>query len=317
MMTQLRFHQGLDGNPDMWEVAMEEKFKDLFNSQSKDYGCLTYQQIMHQMKIKHPMTMTIMDRHCVYINRRSTPKTFRYNRLIPMFTTWKYPPAVHNGVIDSLKANDNFPDRRVFFMMIATPFTSEVRNDDTIPYKTTFNLPFPGEKEDRRFTDHDRAGSVFSQAFGDDMSKEEEEEPTFVKESKPGPSKKPMTRAQSKGKAARIRGGSGYPGDDHESQEEAEASVSHPILGIDPTKELRDAMIEALTFNRQSAREEREHLKAAAKDEGSGKLEMTEFGWAVNQTMLIRPIIRLWWKSMIYRPYVWTKRRFRWRIKPY
>ncbi|KAH9973397.1 hypothetical protein BJV77DRAFT_968450 [Russula vinacea] len=109
----------------------------------------------------------------------------------------------------------------------------------------------------------------------DDDDDEEEEE-----ESGPGSSR--VTRSMS-----RIR-----------FDESAEADLK------DANQEVQD-MVEALRINRELARKERSERPAPVKKEKpkkpSGKapkIETDDFGWAIDQTIMIRPTFKFWYRPM-------------------
>ena len=67
---------------------------------------------------------------------------------------------------------------------------------------------------------------------------------------------------------------------------------------------MKQAFIKALQINRANARSERAKHDGGVEPPGV----IDEYGWSENQTIMIKPTFKLWWRGMAYRKYVRTTR---------
>ena len=64
-----------------------------------------------------------MDQRINCVNRKTKPKMFGYNKLIPSNTMWKYPTVQYEGEFQNFDHNNQIPDRKMYFMVFACPMT--------------------------------------------------------------------------------------------------------------------------------------------------------------------------------------------------
>jgi hypothetical protein len=281
-------HKEDDGG---YQVCIAPEYKNMFKEQRKTRETLHYDQIIHNLKLSHPMVTVLRDIHLRYVNRGNKPRMFKYNKLVPMKTTWKYPPVYHDGELVGEDELELTPDRKVYAMIIATPCGGRVSDPQ---------VPMPGLDVDQDLEDADdriqpyehREVSVLSDAY--DVKSEDK-------------GKEPEVR-----RSARLRGGHGTPEPGEPSQHEPTGVHLEGAGGI-YLDQMKDMFVEALALNRELAQQERERQKALdPKPPKPEKVGVDEFGWSLAQSMMLRPTFRLWWKDMSYRPYVKTRR-----FKPY
>ena len=256
------------------------------------------------MKINHPNVTVLLDRHVTAINRRNKPKTFGINRIVPSKTTWKYPTVVHSGHYQGYDQDDQQPDRKVYFMVLATPLSGPVTDpggdmhgvdvDGTAP---EVNVGLPAQFQ--------REGSVVSDVFGPTASSSrletiDEDEPRT-----PGPT----TCSVAKGKEKVVSSMPAKTPKTPKTPKPVEPTFTD-LPGGDLTMEGAEqmfAMVKALAYHRESAKYEHQKKAYDEEVEPSPK-DLDQYGWSKYMTMLFRPTFKIWWAPMVYRKYVKTAR---------
>jgi hypothetical protein len=210
------------------EAAIKPKYKNFFRLQRKVYDHLSFDTALQKINLQHPFVKVLYQKRLTYINRGTFQRKFRFNKLIPMSTTWKFPYMVHDGKIEEGCAN--FPDRKVYVMFIATPIFGGIEDPGQNMHGLELAANIDENEPQRRF---ERFGSHVDERFVDNPPEPEEMDVG---------SQGPTTR--SKGK-----------------QREQDAGPA----------EVRKS---------------------------KAKIETNEYGWAYNQTIMIRPTFEIWWKNM-------------------
>lgn len=271
------FVAGQENEDGIFETAIHERYSNLFEYQRKSIDNLNFSDSVSRFKITNPHATPIFDRHLFYGNKGKTPKKLKYKRLLPSRTTWVYPPTVHDDVVDYHE--DPIPDRKMYLMIIATP----VFGGDIIypgqemvvdPVEETFDEPIQHR--------HERQGSIVADQFG---------EPVNVKLEQPeaGPSR----IDKGKGPAHSTRSKTtNAPDPDADPDDEPDDPDGPPQPSGNPEI---DEMVEALRINRETVRYEAKQRKA---NEPPSKEKVNEYGWAYNQTIMIRPTVELFFKNM-------------------
>src|SRR5258708_14994 len=127
---------------------------------------MEYLQKINKLKVSHHQCRVIYDKQTVVVNRSRTIKKTTLQHMYKTSTTWKYPPHVYDNQTDRL---DNTPDRRVYFIIVATPLFGGVDDTGQDMYnieQMAENLP-PDEK--RVQYQGMRSGSVVADKFGEDI----------------------------------------------------------------------------------------------------------------------------------------------------
>jgi hypothetical protein len=187
------------------------------------------------MVFNHESVKVIYQTHLTYINRRNLQRKFRFNKLLPSRTTWKYPYMIHDGTVEQNPSS--IPDRKMFVMFVATPIFGGI--EDTGEPMHGIDVDQAIHRDDVR-RKHIRFGSHIDERFQADAPMEES-------------SQGPTTRSKSKVKQ------------DSDSDEEP------PPSGEENTPK-------QIKYKK--------------------KIETNEYGWAYDQSIMIRPTFELWWKNM-------------------
>lgn len=209
--------------------------------------------------------------------------------MIPLKTTWKYPPAIHDGIVE--RRFNPIPERKVFFMLIVTPIVGGVDDPGQDMHGVELDRPLASDNLFRPLQYRGyREGSVVSDSFDpppevpmDDNSQE------TVTRSK-GKEKEAVDDAIRVKKERRARK---TPAPDGPSD-----AASRDELHEDSHGDF-DTMVAALAQNRRNARAEaRERREAAGNDPDGGHVAVNKYGWAKDQTIMIRPTFTLFYKNM-------------------
>jgi len=84
---------------------------------------------------------------------------------VPSKTTWKYPTVVHSGNYQGYTQDDQIPDRKVFFMVLATPIFGPVTDPGGDMHRVEVDSP-DDDPDTGVPTQFQREGSIFSEVFG-------------------------------------------------------------------------------------------------------------------------------------------------------
>ena len=249
------------GEPDRYEASIVDKYKNLFKFQRKKYDHKEYQDVVLKLKVTHTQCKVVYEKNLLYINKKSDHRRFKFNYLVPSRTTWKYPYLIHDGTVDETNPYGS-PDRKMVLMILATPIFGEVPDGG----EPMFDIERLGARDVHHGDQHrtDRAGSVVRDEF----------QP---------PEAAPMDLAPDAGVQP------------HPEQEPREGP------GIpDPGPAIVNQMWEALRRNRRDAQEEaaRRRAELPPKPPKPEKLETNEYGWAYDQTIMIRPVVDIFFKNM-------------------
>ncbi|KAI9448723.1 hypothetical protein F5148DRAFT_1292092 [Russula earlei] len=144
-----------------YECSLNPKFNDLFKYQRNNLDVLNYHTVLHSMRVSAPFCTVIYDKHTYFINRRNKMKKVVFNRLIPMSTTWKYEPTMHDDIIDNHPQDEQDPDRKVYIMIIGTPVTGGLNDPGQNMHGWDPEHPLEAQDPDEIFVHRqDREGSV-------------------------------------------------------------------------------------------------------------------------------------------------------------
>ena len=283
-------NQHLDGEgkpvePESYAVAIKKYYEDIFGPQVNPMEHQTYHQFIHGLKIRAPMTTVLFNKHLTYVNRRKTARSFRYNKLLPLSTTWKYPPISEQGRLAPLDEYDATPDRKVYFFMFLTPMTGPPED----PKENMFGFNVAGDVDETSMSLRDyRATSVVSDIYDPPA-------PEDAGGARAGPSVR--TRSKSKGKSVKKETKTPTPA--------PSATAVEKLKLMEYTDEAQqNAFLNALALHKAKAQDERDKRKEEVAADA-----LTSHSWSVAQTVMIRPTIRIWWKNLRYRQYVKTYRR--------
>ena len=286
------------------ECDINPNYRRLFQYQPCPTDMLHYHQLMHNMKLTHDYCMVLYDRKTYFANRHSTHRKLQFNRLIPISTTWKYPPTLHDGFVDQHK--DTIPNCKVFFLMILTPFASPPMDPGQPMHDANIHAAAPDLDKDgdeillaQPVTDYQ--GSVVAEAF--DIVKEEHKE---MQVDEPVKGQAGPSRRKGKQRAPPIK------------QYEADPLYNFGPLdnvpeAVNNQRSLSLALFDTLKLNHTTARYEKQLRQEAEgvdldlppqpqhkppKPSKELKIKMTESGWAVDQTIMIRPTIQFWYRNV-------------------
>jgi len=280
-------------------AAVTEGYAEIFGQQKKLFDNQQAPALFQKMRINHPNVTVLMDRHVTAINRKTKPKTFGINRIVPSKTTWKYPTVQYDGEYKGFEQKDQIPDRKCYFMVIATPIFGVVVDPGQDMHDVSVHDP-PEIPDTGLPLVFQREGSVVSDAFGPPVAGPTTEPLETIDEDD-----RPATRsAKGKGKE---RQPSVAPRDS------AIPDVEGPRLSaVGLTQEAADqmeAMVKALAYHRETGKFERQK-KAMEEAINPQTVDVDQYGWSKNATIMFRPTFRLWWAPMIYRKMVKTGRFF-------
>lgn len=260
------------------------------------------------MKVSHPHARVIHEQRFVVTNRTRLPKRKMVNKMYRTSTTWKYPPRIYDNAINTRVPRDNTPDKRVFFMIVATPMFGGVEDPGQDMFGADFEEELPDEEERVQHRPM-RSGSVVSDAFGPAVMKPDpvdEVDDAVMSEAEPavaGPSR--VTRSAARASTEQTNDNEGGGGD----------AGPPPINLEEENDEVRDHL-RALVLYRQMSRIEAEERKRnmppkppkppktpkPPKPPKPPVLETNEYGWAYNNTILIRPTFEVFWYNLNRRP---------------
>jgi len=198
------------------------------------------------------------------------------------------------------------PDRKVFFLMILTPFASPPMDPGQPMHDANIRAAAPDLDNDRdeilpAQPVTDRQGSVVAEAF--DIVKEEHKEMQVDEpaEGHAGPSHR-------KGKQRAP------PVEQHEVDPLYNfGPLDNVPEAVNNQRSLSLALFDTLKLNHTTARYEKQLRQEAEgvdvdpspqprqkppKPPKEPKIKMTESGWAVDQTIMIRPTIQFWYRNV-------------------
>jgi hypothetical protein len=160
IMTQYQ----TNANGEYNSVGLKEEYTALFRHQQPNLDHVPFQTMIHNNHMNHPNTKVLLDRHVIFYNKKKKPKQFWYNKMFYTRTTWKYPEHHYNRFLHGNPQNEEeMPDRKVYFMIIATPLHGAVWDSGQDMHGFHMD-PIDDELED--FTRKHQEGSVVSDLFG-------------------------------------------------------------------------------------------------------------------------------------------------------
>jgi hypothetical protein len=282
---------------DETETVIHPAFAELFEWQRKTYNHLEFGQTLDRMKISHPHVRVIHEQRLVITNRTRLPKRKVVNKMYKTSTTWLYPPRVHDN---SVLVEKNVPDKKVFFMIIATPLFGGVEDPgQDMMGVDEFGEELPPENDRVQYR-YDRQGSVVHSDFG----------PPVVVKPEPVDEDDP-----SQGPVAGPSGTTHTPTPARVTWSKSATAdvevVDAPLVDLNQEEDEVRQYVRALEINRKFARGESEARKRdqPAKEKVDKppkppkppkvpKLETNAYGWAYNNTILIRPTFEVFWYNM-------------------
>jgi len=233
---------------DHYLSAVTAGYAEIFGQQKKLFDNQQAPALFQKMRINHPNVTILMDRHVTAINRRTKPKIFGINQIVPSKTTWKYPTVQFDGEYKGFKQPEQIPDRKCYFMVIATPIFGPVIDPGQDMHGVELHEP-PDITDMGVLPVFQREGSVVADEFGPPIA---------------GPSTEPLETIDeddgprtwsSKGKG-KERQTSVAP---HPSQV---PDIDRPRLTADGLSEdaaiQMAAMVKALAFHRDTGKYERQ-----------------------------------------------------------
>lgn len=271
-------------------MVLSPEYADLYEWQKKTYEHLDHRQMLQKLKISAYNCKIVYQEQFVVTNRTKLVKRKTVNRMYRTSTTWKYPPQISRNVV--LDNDDNTPDRKFYFMIVATPIFGGVEDSrgDMVGYDLGMDLSI----EEKRVEEHRlRTGSVVSDRFEVIVVKPKGEEDEEEETAGPiaGPSR--VTRSMSASQAAPSE-----PAPRDEAQ----------FPNLDNENEETQNMVRAIELNCQITRVEADRHKAEQgevrktpkppKPVKPVKLETNEYGWAYNNTIMIRPTFEVFWYNL-------------------
>ena len=267
-------------------------YAELFKDQKATFDTVNVHDTFMSCKITKPYVSVLWDGKTKFVNRSGKPKTFKWNKFLPMNTTWRYPPAIHDGLI--AESVTNKPDRKVFIMIFGVPFSGHFEDID-VPSR----WKHPAE------WDVDECPPMFKHG---DMPSVVVDEDTDKKGKKADRMEDDVDIEKERGKRKRGRmslepgppeaGPSKRPRSSYVTATNA-AYLNNPDAAI-----MHDALLTALRQDRADRFAEVERMKkdhSALPDSDYYKVETDSFGWALDQAILFRPTIRVWFKPEYYK----------------
>jgi len=278
---------------DHYLSAVTTGYAEIFGQQKKLFDNQQAPALFQKMRINHPNVTVLMDRHVTVINHRTKPKTFGINRIVPSKTTWKYPTVQFDGEYKGFKQVEQIPNCKCNFMVIATPIFGLVIDPGQDMHGVELHEP-PDMTDTGLLAVFQWEGSVVADEFGPPVAGLSTEPLETIDEDDG-----PRTRS-SKGKE-KERQTSVAP---HPSQV---PEVDRPHLTTDGLTEdaayQMEAMVKALAFHCDTGKYERQK-KAMEEAINPQTVNVDQYGWSKNATIMFRPTFRLWWAPMIYRKMV-------------
>jgi hypothetical protein len=276
------------------ETAIHPGFSDLFEWQRKTYDHLEYNQRMERLKISHPHVRVIYDQRLVVTNRTKLPKRKVINKMYKTSTTWLYPPVLHDNKI--VKQDDRTPDKKLFFMMIATPLFGGVEDPGQDMFGVNeFQEELP-DVDDRVQYEPMRAGSVVDDRFGPAEIKQETADVD-------APMAEPHMSAEPQGRVTRSQTAPAQAIQDPPVNVDLEDNLEDINLDDEPEEVRNQIRANELSrrISRFQSRERKRNNPPKVKTPKPPKkpvLETNAYGWAYNNTILIRPTFEVFWYNM-------------------
>ena len=315
---------------EQYSGVFHKGYGSLIGEQKKIFDNVSSHTIIKRMKINHPNTTVLMDQRINCVNRKTKPKTFGYNKLIPSNTTWKYPMVQYKGEYHKFDPDEQIPDRKMYFMVFACPMTGpppdpgqDMHDVYVEPHKDEDELARLRDKGDsvldlenldapipRTFV---REGSVVSDSFGPEAGPSTRPMETIEEDPDDDDDTGPMTR--SKGKA-RSKSTQPPPSLDPPSLDNFMTGI--PSDDIDNPTMI--TMVKALAFHKATSKYERDKERQAQDPKGdkpAGNVMVDQYGWSRQSTIMFRPTFRIWWAPMVYRKPVRTGRFYAKRRRTY
>jgi hypothetical protein len=276
------------------EAVIHPAYAGLFPWQKKTYDHLDFNQTLHRLRITHPDVKMIYNKQYVVMNRMKIMKRKNIQEFYCTSTTWRYRPLVHDGLVDKL-ADNNKPDRKVWWMVIVTPIWGGVDDPGQDMYGASdLDKPLP-DLNDRRHHSVAHQGSIVDERFGEAVVKREATEGTLdyvdppqnVDMALPGPADGP-DRMSTRSMTAAAEG-----------SVDPQQGMIDALSGIrDEDEEVRH-YLRAMEINRRIVAAERAlkppkppRMSKTPKPPKAPKpptLETNEYGWAYDQTIMFRP----------------------------
>jgi len=278
---------------DHYLAAVTESYAKIFGQQKKLLDNQQAPALFQKMRINHPNVTVLMDCHVTAINRRTKPKTFGINQIIPSKTTWKYPTVQFDGEYKGFQQKDQIPDRKCYFMVIATPIFGPVVDPGQNMHGVEVHDP-PEIPDTGLPSVFQQEGSVVSDAFGPPVA---------------GPTTEPLETIDKDDQPA-TRSSKGK-GKEREKSVPLCSSVVPEIGqpqfdtdGLDSEQVGQmTAMVNALAYHHETGWFECQR-KAMEDAINPQTVDVDQYGWSKNATIMFRPTFRLWWAPMIYRKMV-------------
>ena len=210
-----------------------------------------------------------------------------FNHLFPSSTTWKYPSPKYNGAFHQFQDSEQKPDRKMFFLIIATPLTGPVHDPGQAQHGFVIDKDGTHDLYPAR-AQFERAGSIVDKRFGP---------PQPVA----GPSKQPDVEVIKEGQ---TQDDPPYHVTRSKGKQPAQEKQSGDESDDDDVKNMKQAFIKALEINQANVHSECAKHNGGVEPPGV----VDEYGWSENQTIMIKPTFKVWWRGMAYCKYVRTTR---------
>ena len=96
--------QHTDGNDGLlcW---LTSPYVELFKDQKGTFDTVNVHDTFMSCKITKPYVSVLWDGKTKFVNWSGKPKTFKWNKFLPMNMTWQYPSAIHNELITESVTN--------------------------------------------------------------------------------------------------------------------------------------------------------------------------------------------------------------------
>jgi len=202
-----------------------------------------------------------------------------------------------DGEYQGFSDRDQIPDRKCYFMVIATPIFGPVLDPGQDMHGVELN-DLPSLPDAGLPTVFQWEGSVVSDAFGPPIAG-----PSTAPLETIDKDNRPATRS-SKGKGKEKE--KSVPPCPSVVPELPEPQLDSGGLTEDAAYQM-EAMVKALAFHRETGKYEHQR-KAMEKAINPQTVDVDQYGWSKNATIMFCPTFRLWWAPMIYRKMVKTGR---------
>jgi hypothetical protein len=272
---------------------MQDGVAGIFGDQKIISNSTEWATSVHRNKIHHPNVTVIRDIHFTVKNKTKKPKYSSFNRLFPSKTVWRYPTTIYDGSFHRFDKDKQYPDCKMYFIILAMPLTGIVHDPGQAQHGFVLDeqddqhLPQPMPPARSAF---EREGSIVDDRFGEPVA---------------GPSRRPdLEVLQEEGQTQedppqRITHSKGKGPENQGNENENEDGDDE-----DDNIKMQDAFVQALEINRANARSEREKANGAVDHPRA----IDKYGWSENQTIMIKPTFKIWWRGMAARKYVRTFR---------